>query len=156
MDPIPATRWGRHGRSTSCTHAPSSSWTNGDSLPQIGPIPVVARAESAWIPHRSAVRDASGAFAPPPPSTQSRGSAITSALLRNEKFLWCVRQSQAWSTCVLPTSQLVGELLTDSGGRKETHRGASDVYLLPGTDPDSLPGPHLGHLSTGVIACHTS
>lgn len=117
---------------------------------------MVTHTELAWTPHQSAVRDASGAFAAPPPLTQSRGSAITSAPLRNEKFLRCVRQSQAWSTCVLPTSQLVGELLTDSGGSKETHCGASDVHLLPGTDPDSLPSPHLGHLSTSVVACHTS
>ena len=61
-----------------------------------------------------------------------------------------------WSRVLSRASQLVGELLTDPGGRKETHCGASDVHLLPGTDPDSLPSPHLGHLSTSVVACHTS
>lgn len=118
---------------------------------------MVARAESAWMPHRSAVRDASGTFAPPPPSTQSRGSAITSAPLRNEKVppVRVTVAGMVWSRVLSRASQLVGELLTDPGGRKETHCGASDVHLLPGTDPDGLPSPYLGHLSTGVGACHT-
>lgn len=68
----------------------------------------------------------------------------------------CDSRRHGLVTCVLPTSQLVGEFLTDSGGSKETHCGTSDVHLLPGTDPDGLPSPHLGHLSTSVVACHTS